>query len=112
MLTAPAEDTGLPWNVDVILHWYEHDSGVKIEDKNGTLHGVKWGPIRPEGLWKKYVVHITAGLSNWTSEDDDEAHLPYCNVGGWFDGTFLDWIDSLWGDEIMSTRDMDCFFPC
>ncbi|RDL40026.1 uncharacterized protein BP5553_00005 [Venustampulla echinocandica] len=66
-------------------------------------------------LYQNWVVGVTAGGTKWDSTQRDKAKMPYCNVGGWDNGDFGDFLDgllSLGADSHAPTRQMDCRWAC
>jgi hypothetical protein len=49
----------------------------------------------PTPNWEAWVVTFTAGSNNWNDKDTDKSKLPYCNVGGWDNGNFWDFLNGL-----------------
>lgn len=45
--------------------------------------------------WEDWVLSIAAGTTKWGSTDTDSSKLPFCNVGGWDNGDFWDWLDNV-----------------
>jgi hypothetical protein len=71
-------------------------------------------PPRPN--YEAWAISFTAGSTKWNDQDTDKTKMPYCNVGGWDNGNFWDFLDaltSLGADEYMPVSLFSfrfCFF--
>lgn len=88
-------DTKLPYDINV-------DFLESTSDSSKMAKRIV-GPTEPITIdWEAWILSITAGSTAWTDKDTDTSTLPYCKVGGWDNGNFWDWLDSvvsLGGDE-------------
>ena len=74
------------------------------------------GPPPPPPNYEAWAISFTAGSTKWNDKDTDKTKMPYCNVGGWDNGNFWDFLDaltSLGADEYMPVSLFSfrlCFF--
>jgi hypothetical protein len=98
--TVSASDSKLPYDIDVDFLRSTSESSKKKR---------VIAPIpTPTVNWEDWILAITAGGTSWTDKDTDSSTLPYCSVGGWDNGNFWDWLDSvvtLGGDEHLPVSD-------
>jgi len=63
--------------------------------------------------WEQWKLTITAGSTHWDDTDTDNSNMPYCSVGGWDNGNFWDWLNSVVGDDTnIPNRQLDCHWAC
>jgi hypothetical protein len=51
--------------------------------------------------YAKWLIDITIGSTKWTSDDRDKSSLPYCQVGLWDNGNFVDWVEYIFSLRII-----------
>lgn len=80
-----ASESHLPYDITVdFLERQKPSSKIKKR--------VDVGPITPTVNWEAWIVSITAGNTKWDDSDTDTSKLPYCDVGGWDNGNFWDFV--------------------
>lgn len=92
--TVSASDSKLPYDIDV-----DFLRSTSVSSKKKRMVGP---PPTNTVHWEDWILAITAGGTSWTDKETDSSNLPYCSVGGWDNGNFWDWLDSvitLGGDE-------------
>lgn len=95
--TVKAADSKLPYDVSVdFLKSKTVPSRLARRSVKGRMVGPT--PVVPVA-WEDWVLTITAGGTKWDDTDTDSDNLPYCSVGGWDNGNFWDWLDSLIGAD-------------
>lgn len=97
------------------------DDGSKILVPERQRREVAPAPA-PVCRLESWTVQITAGSATFWSDgaNDKTSTVPYCSVGGWDNGNFGTWLDSLiseiaTGGEPISdlpNRQMDCYWSC
>lgn len=60
-----------------------------------AISGIIGVPAQQTLLWQQWIVGLSAGNTKWDSSNMDNSKMPYCNVGGWDNGNFLDFLDAL-----------------
>lgn len=89
-----AADSKLPYDVTVD---FLKSTKVSRRTEARKVKGRIVGPPPPVTVrWEDWVLKLTAGDTKW---DDTMTTVtnpaPYCNVGGWDNGNFFDWFNSL-----------------
>lgn len=88
-LTIRSTDSKLPYDVSATFVKGEY---VTI----GKEKRVAPPPIKPGIMaFEKWPIDIAYGPTKWSSSDQDESKLPNCQVGGWDNGNFVDWLEAV-----------------
>jgi len=106
--TVIASDTELPYNVTV-----DFLKSTKVPSRMARDIGGRMVAPAPAATvqWEDWVLTITAGSTEW--DDTETSGMPYCSVGGWDNGNFWDWLDSVvGGDSEVPNRQLDCHWLC
>lgn len=92
---AKASDSKLPY--DVSVDFLESTQVSSRMVKNGIVkERFVGGPSGTFSVnWEDWKLTIAAGDTKW--DDTDTSGMPYCSVGGWDNGNFGDWLNSLLG---------------
>ncbi|KAL1983529.1 hypothetical protein VTN96DRAFT_10268 [Rasamsonia emersonii] len=108
-LTIRSTDSKLPYDVSATFVKGEY---VTI----GKEKRVAPPPIKPGIMaFEKWPIDIAYGPTKWSSSDQDESKLPNCQVGGWDNGNFVDWLEAVETFGMVQqvpNRQMDCHFRC
>jgi hypothetical protein len=72
----------LPYNVSVFFTNFLPPSKY-LKERRQLAPRLVVPPPATTSPWKEWVVEINAGLSQWTSLDQDLSALPFCQVGSW-----------------------------
>jgi hypothetical protein len=80
-----ASESHLPYDVTV-------DFLEQQKPSNKLKKRVDIGPATPPVNWEAWVLSITAGNTKWNDSDTNTSNLPYCDVGGWDNGNFWDFL--------------------
>jgi hypothetical protein len=95
--TVKAADTKLPY--DVTVDFLKSTTVPSRMARNRMIKErlVGGGVPPPTVDWEDWKLTITAGPTHW--DDTDTSGMPYCSVGGWDNGNFWDWLNSVVGDD-------------
>jgi hypothetical protein len=68
------------------------DFSQQLELSNKIKKRLDIGESPPPVSYEGWIVSITAGHSKWNDSDTDKSNLLYCDVGGWDNSYFWDFI--------------------
>ena len=83
---------------DIAVHFLQTNSVSKMKRVK------RLGALPPRPNYEAWAIAFTAGSTKWNDQDTDKTKMPYCNVGGWDNGNFWDFLNgitSLGADEYM-----------
>ena len=92
-ISVTADESKLPYDINVD---FLRSTVVPRSSGSGMIKGRIAVPP-PEVLvrWEDWILTIAAGDTKWDDTDTDNTQMPWCSVGGWDNGNFWDWLDSV-----------------
>ena len=93
--TVKAADTKLPYDVTID---FLQSTKVPSRMARDIIVGRISAPPPPVTVrWEDWVLTFTAGSTKW--DDTETSGMPYCSVGGWDNGNFWDFLNSVVGGD-------------
>jgi len=89
--TVPASDSKLPY--DIVVDFLQTTKVPSKMARDKFKERMVGGGGTETVPWEDWKLTLTAGSTHW--DDTDTSGMPYCSVGGWDNGGFGDWLDSL-----------------